>query len=125
MDTNAVADIILATLGAIHARTYRNEAPQSPTRPYIVFTLASVSATDPSVDYYLNVDVFDAPHVSVRTIETLADTIQDALDNSVIRTSALNLHLTLEQRQYVSNTDLTTAQMINLRFVVRAYFIGE
>jgi hypothetical protein len=90
-----------------------------------VFALASATATDPSVDYYLNVDIFDAPHVSVRAIETLADTIQDALDNDVIRTAALNLHLTLEQRQYVSNTDLTTAQMINLRFVVRAYFIGE
>jgi hypothetical protein len=125
MDTNAVADIILATLGAIHARSYRNEAPKSPTKPYIVFTLASASATNPSVDYYLNVDIFDAPHVSVRTIETLSDTIQDALDNNVIRTDALNIHLVLEQRQYVSNTDLTTAQMINLRFVVRSYFIEE
>ena len=125
MDTNSVVDIILATLGAIHIRSYHNEAPDKPTRPYIVFALALASPTDPSVDYYLNIDIFDDPHVSSRAIQTLADNIQDSLDNDVIRTAALNLHLVLEQRQYVSNTDLTTSQMINLRFVVRAYFIGE
>lgn len=125
MDTNAVVDIIHATLGGIHARSYQNESVQHPVMPYIVYTLDTTTPTDPSVDYYLNVNIFEAPHVSSRTIETLADSVQSQLDNRVLLTNALNLHLVCETRQYVSNTDLTTAQMINLRFVVRAYFIEE
>ena len=67
--------------------------------------------------FYLNVDIFDEPHTSVRDIETLADSIQDELDNLILRTEDLSLHLVLEQRQFIAQSDLTDAQMINLRFV--------
>jgi hypothetical protein len=123
MDTNAVSDIILAALTTVHARTYRNRAPQQPVEPYVVYLLDSATPTTPSSDYYLNVDVYDLPSAAVRAIEDIADSITTALDDRMLRTEALNLHLQLEQRQYISNTDLTTAQMINLRFVVRAYFL--
>jgi hypothetical protein len=123
MNTNAVADIILASLVNLHPRTTRNKAPQSPISPYVVFYLDSLVPTTPSNDFYLNVDVYDKPDVSVRAIEDIADNIQSEFDCKVIRTESLNLHLVLEQRQFISNTDLTTAQMINLRFVVRAYFM--
>lgn len=123
MNTNAISDLILAKLSTLHARVYRNQAVQSPVAPYIVYKLDSVSATDPSVDYYLMVNIFDEPHTSVRDIEVLADTIQTEFDCTILRTELLNLHITLEQRQFVEQTDLITAQMINLRFVVRSYFI--
>lgn len=123
MDTNAISDLILAKLSTLHARVYRNQAVQSPVAPYIVYKLDTVSATDPSVDYYLMVNIFDEPHTSVRDIEALADTIQTEFDCTILRTELLNLHITLEQRQFVEQTDLITAQMINLRFVVRSYFL--
>ena len=125
MDTNAVSDIILTKLSTLHARVYRNQSIASPTSPYIVYVLDSALPTDPSVDFYLNVDVFDEPHTSVRDIEILADTVQNELDKLILRTDELNLHITLEQRQFIAQSDLTTGQMINLRFVVRAYFIEE
>ncbi len=123
MDTNAVSDIILAKLSTLHSRVYRNQSVDSPICPYIVYVVESATPTDPSIDFYLNVDVFDEPHTSVRDIEAIADTIHDELDNLILRTGALNLHLTLEQRQFISQTDLVTGQMINLRFVIRSYFI--
>lgn len=122
MNTNAVADAILAVLTPIHSRTTRNKPATSPVFPYAVFFLDSLTPTNPSLDYYLEVQIFDDPNVSVRTIETLADSIQSSIDNKVIINTTLNIHATLEQRQYVSNNDLTTTQMISLRFVVRAYF---
>lgn len=123
MNTNAISDVIWAKLSTLHPRVYRNQSIDSPTAPYIVYVLDSATPNTPSIDYYLNIDIFDEPHTSVRDIETLADTIQDELDCIVIRTADLNLHLTLEQRQFIQQSDLTTAQMINLRFVVRAYFL--
>lgn len=123
MNTNAISDIVLAALTPIHARTYAVRSPQQPTSPYVVYVLDTITPTPPSHDYYLNVDVYDLPGVSSRAMETIADAIVDTMDDRVLRSEALNLHLALEQRQYISNTDLTTAQMINLRFVVRAYFL--
>lgn len=125
MNTNAVSDIILAKLSTLHARTYRNQSIDSPTAPYVVYMLQSTTPTEPSIDFYLNVDIYDEPHTSARDIETLADTIQDELDCIVIRTEDLNLHLILEQRQFITQSELTNAQMINLRFVGRTYFIEE
>ena len=123
MDTNSVADLILAKLSTLHSRVYRNESIEAPTFPYVVFSLDSLTPMDPSTDYYLNVDVFEKPHTSVRAIETLADSIQNELDNLVLRTVDLNVNSVLEQRQFISQSDLTTGQMINLRFVLRSYFI--
>ena len=122
MDTNAVADAILADLTALHARSYRNKTPQTPVTPYVVFMLDSATDTVPSLDYYLNIDIFDSPNEPSRASETLADTIQAYLDDKVIINETFNLHAALEQRQYISNTDLVDRQMVNLRFVCRVYF---
>lgn len=122
INTNAIADAILDVLTPIHARSYRNKSPQTPISPYVVYILDSSIPSGPSSDFYLTIDVFDDPNESVRAIETLSDAIQDALDNLVIITDAINVHMALEQRQYVSNTDLVTSQMVNLRFVCRTYF---
>lgn len=120
MDSNAISDAILATL--TQQRVYRNKPPTDPIFPYIVCTLESLNATDPSTDYYLNIDICEDPDVSVREMETIADNIQDNLDNKVINDSNLNIHIVIEQRQYISNKDLVTHQMINIRFVCRCYF---
>ncbi len=120
MNSNAVADAILSTL--TQERVYRNEPLNGAAYPYVVGTLESSNVLDPSTDYYLNIDVCEDPNVSVRAMETIADNIQDNLDNKVINNSNLNIHLTIENRQYISNTDLVTHKMINLRFVCRCYF---
>ena len=125
MDTLALSQQILASLRVHHARTYWNRPPQSPNFPYIVYILDTTTPTDPSIDFYLNVDIFESLNGSTVTIEQLADDIQDELDNKVLKADGINLHLVLEQRQFISSTDLTTAQMINLRFVARVYFIEE
>lgn len=122
MNMNAVADAVLPVVAAIHSRTYRTKPPQSPAWPYVICTLDSSIENGPSSDIYLNVDVIEDPNVSVRAMETLADSIQNALDDKVLINSTLNIHLVIEQRQYVSNDDLIANQMINMRFVVRSYF---
>lgn len=122
MNMNAVSDAVLAVLTPLHSRIYRNKPPTTPTFPYCVYFLDSAVYVSPSNDIYLEIQIFEDPNTSVRAIETLADTIQNTLDNKVIINSTLNIHLALEQRQYVSNNDLTTSQMVSLRFVVRSYF---
>lgn len=123
MNMNAASDAILDVLTPIHARTYRNKPPKSLTFPYVVYFLDTALPTDPSTDIYLNIDIYEDPNASIRTAETIADSIQNTLDDLIIRNASLNVHSTIEQRQYVSNNDLVTSQMINLRFVLRSYFI--
>lgn len=125
IDTNLLADQVLATLSLLHDRVYRNQAPTNAKAPYVVFMLESAVHNSPSLDYYLHVDVFDRPNTLVRDIEKIADKITAAFDCLVMRTGTMNAHLDLEQRQYISQTDLTVAQMINLRFDVRTYFFEE
>ena len=122
MNMNAVALAVLGVVGALHTRVYRNKTPSTPSYPFVLVTADSAVPSDPSSDLYISVDVVDDPNATVTAMEVLADTIQNALDDKIISNSAVNLHLTIEQRQYVSNTDLVTQQMVNLRFVCRAYF---
>lgn len=131
MNTNAVADTILTYLETKHSRVYRNKAPATitvnnvkvPTPfPYVVFRIDSTTNTIPSEDYYLNIDVYEDAVKSVRAIEDLADLIDNGLNHSVINTSTLNLHFEREQRQYVTPEELVSVHLINLRYVVRAYF---
>ena len=122
MNLNSLADAVQSYLATKHARVYRNRAPVSPTFPYVVYRIDSVADTYPSEDLYINVDIFDAPLVSVRTIEDLADLIDNDLNHSVILTMGLNAHFEREQRQYVPTSELVEAQMVNLRYVARTYF---
>ena len=78
--------------------------------------------TYPSEDLYVNIDVYDDSNKSVRTMEDLADTIDNGLNMKVFNTNDLNLHFVREQRQYVPAEELVSAHLINLRYVVRAYF---
>ena len=121
MKTNAVADAILARLSVIHARTYRNAPPSSADFPYVVFDCETVTPSTPSDEFYIYVNVFDSPSASVRAMNTLADSI-DALDDTMIINSDLNLHLVKISRQFVSNNELTTSKAINLQYSARVYW---
>ena len=123
MRSNDVADIIGTKLAAVHPRVYRQKAPSQRVFPYVVYRIESVGDTYPSEELYVNIDLYEAPTASVRTVETLADSIQDELNHKVIIENNTNLHFELEQRQSVDAQDLIDAYLINLRFVVRAYFI--
>ena len=122
MNLNAVADEVLKYLDTKHSRVYRNKSIQSPAFPYVVFSIESVTNTMPSEDLYLNVDIFDDAKQSVRVMEDLGDLIDNGLNNIVISTDLLNLHFVREQRQYVSGQELVTTQLVNIRYVIRAYF---
>ena len=121
MNSNLVADTIYTQLSSIHARVYRNEAPRVPTFPYVVFDVETVNDSYPSNDYYVYVNVYDEPNASVRAISDIADLI-DALDNTVVNVSGLNLHITKILRQFISNKELTTSKAINLQYNARVYF---
>ena len=123
MRSNDIADIIGAKLAAKHSRVYRHKAPATKVFPYVVYRVESVGDTYPSEELYVNIDLYEAPTASVRTVETLADSIQAELNHKVIIENNTNLHFELEQRQSVDAQDLIDAYLINLRFVVRAYFI--
>lgn len=123
MDMNAISDAVMSVISTLHARTYIWEPPQIPVYPYVFCRLDSSMAVGPSDDVYLIIDIIDSPNVSVRAMQTIADTVQNALDDRVMINQDLNLHAVLEQRQYISNQDLITDQRVNLRFVCRVYFI--
>lgn len=122
MNTNAVADEVLTYLETKHQRVYRNKAIQSPVFPYVVFRIDSATNTVPSEDYYLNIDIYEDTNKSVRVMENLADLINNGLNHTVINTEIVNLHFEREQRQYVPAEELVSTHLINLRYVVRAYF---
>jgi hypothetical protein len=121
MKTNAVADAILARLSVIHAKTYRNAPPSSAVFPYVVFDCETVTPSTPSDEVYIYVNVFEDPAKSVRAMNDIADSI-DALDDTMIINSDLNLHLTKISRQFVSNNELTTSKAINLQYSARVYW---
>lgn len=122
MNINAVADEVLDYLNTKHSRVYRNKAVKSPKFPYVVFMMESVMNTIPSEDLYLNIDIYEDVNESVREMEDLADLIDNDLNQKIINTDLLNLYFDREQRQYVTSEDLTGTHLINLRYVVRAYF---
>ncbi len=122
MNLNAVADETYNYLITKHTRVYRNKAPQSPIFPYVVYRVESVLNSYPSEDLYVNIDVYEDASQSVRAMEDLADLIDKDLNMLVINTDILNLHFEREQRQYVPVNELISAHLVNLRYVVRAYF---
>lgn len=123
MDSNKVADLIYTFLLTKHARVYRNKPPQSPVFPYVIFDCDSVDENYPSMDYTVYVDVYDAPTVSVRAMNTLADSIDSSFTGLVINDVACNVHIQSRPiRQFISNTDLVSSQMINMQFNARVYF---
>jgi len=121
MNTNKVADAILTKLLVIHPRVFRNAPSSTPTFPYIVFDCETVTDTTPSDDYYIYINIYDAPKTSVRAINDLADSIE-GLDETLINDSVFNLYLTRISRQFISNNELTTSQAINLQMSARVYF---
>lgn len=122
MNINMVSDEVSAYLNEKHLRVYRNRAIKSPEFIYIVYKVESVINTYPSEDLYLNIDIYEDISKSVREMEDLADLIDNDLNHKVIDTEKLNLHFEREQRQYISPEDLVSTHLINLRYVVRAYF---
>jgi hypothetical protein len=121
MNTNLLADKILAFLNTKHSRVYRNKPPKSPTFPYVVFNIIMISDTYPSNDYLINIDIFENTTTSIRAIETLADSI-DTLNDLVIKDTGINAHFTRTNRQFVSSSDLIEAQMISIEYTARTYF---
>lgn len=121
MDTNKVADELYTLLIGIHSRVYRNSAPSDVVFPFVVFNLESVTEVYPSDDYYLYVDVFDSPSGSVRSMETLADSIQ-SIGRTVINNSSLAIQIEKISRQFISADELTSSKMITMQFNCRVYF---
>lgn len=124
MNTNAVADALKILLIAKHPRVYRNAPISNPTFPYVVFNVENITESFPSEDYYVYVDVFDAPTGSVRQMETIADDIQ-SIARTVYRNENLNMQIEKISRQFVPADDLTSSKMITMQFNCRVYFIWK
>ena len=137
MNTNAVADEVLKYLETKHQRVYRNSAIQSPVFPYLVYRIDSATDSYPSDDMYVSIDIYEDANESVREMEDLADSIDGdgkifdqnnnpkeptGLNHKIINTDILNLQFEREQRQYVPAEELVSTHLVNLRYVVRAYF---
>ena len=122
MRSNDLANIIGTHLSTKHPRVYRAKAPSQKTFPYVVFRIESVVNSYPSEDLYLNVDIYEDPNRSVSVVETLADDIDRDLNHSIIIENGMNLHFERETRQSIDSTELLTAYLVNIRYVVRAYF---
>ena len=122
MDTSALYSVIFSRLSTQHERVYKVKAPSTKTFPYVVFRLESVTDSYPSDDYYLNVDIYDDPNTAITVAEALGDKIDGDLNHKVIIDSGNNFHFEREQRQSVDLQELVGAYLVNIRYVVRAYF---
>lgn len=123
MNSNGVADIVGTYLTTKHSRIYRAKAPKERVYPYVVYRIESVMDTYPSHDFYLNVDIYEDPNKSVRAVEDLADAIETGINHKVIIENGVNLQFEKEQRQSIDAQDLLGTYLVNIRFVVRGYFI--
>ena len=117
---NDIADIFYAKLSTLYSKVYRNQASPSATFPYVVYDVESQLDTYPTNDYYVYIKVFDEPNVSVRAINTIADNI-DVINHSTINGENYIVHITRINRQFITNVELTTTQMVDLQYAVRAY----
>ena len=122
MNTNMIADSVYNYLITKHDRVYRNSAPRSPVFPYVAFRLESVVDNTPSEDFYIHIDVYEDTTTSVRFMETLADSIDSDLNDTVMNTDGFNAHFMREGRQFVDGTELISSQVIFLRYNTRVYF---
>jgi hypothetical protein len=122
MNTNMIADAIYDFLITKHERVYRNSSPSSPTFPYVVYRIESVTDSAPSEDFYIYVDIYEDTNKSVRAMEDLADSIDNELNDLVMNTDGFNAHFMREGRQFVDGTELISEQVIFLRYNTRIYF---
>lgn len=122
MNINALADETLTYLLTKYTRVYRDKSPKTPTFPYVIYRVDSITASYPSEDLYVNVDIYDNSETTSRAIEDLADTIDAGLNHKIISTTALNAQFERETRQYVPSDELVGAQAVNIRYAVRTYF---
>jgi hypothetical protein len=122
VNSNLVADTIENALKVHYERVYRNRTPSNPTYPYIVYNAESIADTVPSHDYMVYVNIVDKPNEVTRVIETLADTIDNALNSKVINTSQINMRLERSNRQFIPANDLVNAQMVQIQYNCRTYF---
>jgi hypothetical protein len=128
MKTNEINDAVYDYLITKHSRVYKNNPVQQPAFPYVVFFIDSVNNSMPSDDLYLNINIYEDPKKSIRAIETLGDEIDGdrltptGLNMMVINTSDVALRFFREQRQRVGADDLISSQMVNIRYVLRAYY---
>ena len=120
--TNELADMINTKLLTYHSRVYRNNAKKEPTRPYVVYSVRSATDTYPTTDYQVDVKIYDKNDgtASVRTIETLADTIDAGLNNLILA-GTYNVHLTRDIRQFDDDESLAGVMYINLQYTARLY----
>lgn len=121
--TNEVADIIKIPLSALHARVYRNRPITSPTFPYVVYTIKGDNDSYPSTDCIVDIKVFEKNDgsVSVRTMETLADNINTALNHNTLSSALYSVTLEKTLRQFEDDTSLSGVQFVNLQYSARVY----
>lgn len=122
MNSNMIADAMYDFLKTKHERVYRNSSPASPVFPYVVYRVESVTDSIPSEDFYIHVDIHEDTQKSVRAMETLADTIDNDLNDKVMNQAGFNAHFMRESRQFVDGQELISEQVIFLRYNTRIYF---
>lgn len=121
--TNEIADLVKEFLDTKHSRVYRNKSIKSPTFPYIVYRVERAVDSYPTSDYSLVINVIDKNDgtVSVRTIEDLADEINNELNTYVFTSTNYNLHFTMDNRQFDDDDSLAGVQLVNLQYTIRVY----
>jgi hypothetical protein len=121
--TNELADLLLTTLSVFTSRAYRNKSVDNPTHPYIVYKTSDVNDTYPTEDVLVQIRIFDKNDgtVSVRTIESLADSIDTVLNHNTLPTTNYQMFFTRDIREHDNDPSLAGVQVINLQYTVRVY----
>lgn len=97
---------LISTTGstALSSRVYYLNFPKPATYPYVVYDLRETQTLDGRTSFTLELDCVD--HAAVpKTVNALADAIQDALDHCVVNTTDLFFHCYRSRRYPVTEDD--------------------
>ena len=111
-------------------RAYKSKAPQDAAFPYAVFYLPNSINTDPSEDFYLDVDVWDDDQ-DTTVLENLVDIIDGngdplnptGLHHKTIRADNITATFYRESRSEIEDEDPRLSRR-QLQYSVRVYHEG-
>lgn len=97
-----IAAVMASALTGVTNRIYYLNFPKPATYPYAVFELREVSSVDGRTSYTLEADLVSQ---DVKTTNSMADAVSDALDHGVVTTTKLFFHAYRSRRYAVVEED--------------------
>ena len=100
-------------------RVHMGQAQQGSAFPYVTFKFPTSDATDPSEDFFLEVDLWDK-NTDATAIENLTDNVDSDFHKWVYNSTGINAHFQRINRLAIDDPDPVIKRR-QLRYLVRTY----